>query len=282
MSFVPRLTIPLAGDPNYTNVSYGGKNKCIARDKQGFVLPNCTGYAWGRVLEECGDCNLPTTDAENWFPNAKACGYEIGQEPKVGAVICWRKGQAGVHSDGAGHVAVVESVNDGKVLWSQSDYSGTVANGRIWRLLSGNPKTYFSGLTFQGYIYIPVNDTIGDPVQRDPSRLQLEVIANNLNGRLYPSTSGSKWNRYVTQGIYDIYDSKTDPDRVWYMIQKDLNGLGDNLWCASDGCRLLPPTEKDFETLYREAVEELRLVREDFASYKKLVASVAKELDALV
>lgn len=282
MDFKPRLTVPIVGDLNYTNVAYGGKNKCIARDPKGFVLPNCTGYAWGRALEAWGSCNLPTTDAENWYPNAVACGYQIGSEPKVGAVICWRKGQAGVHSDGAGHVAFVESVNGDKVLWSQSDYSGTVANGRFWRLLSGRPETYFSGLTFQGYIYAPDLGTIGDPVPRDESRLQVEVVANNLNGRLYPSISGSKWGKFVTQGVYNIYDSKADSERVWYEIQQDVNGIGDNLWCASDGCKLLPPTTTDYERLYRETLEELEAVKADFQNYKKLVASVAKELDALV
>lgn len=40
------------------------------------------------------------------------------------------------------------------VLWSESNWSGTAANGRYWRTRRGNPATLYSsaGLTFQGYI----------------------------------------------------------------------------------------------------------------------------------
>lgn len=44
--YEPRLTTPSASDPNWINVAYGGKNKCIVRNSAysaspGDVLPNC-------------------------------------------------------------------------------------------------------------------------------------------------------------------------------------------------------------------------------------------------
>ena len=287
MNFVPRLVVPYAGDPNYMNVAYGGKNKCIARNLSGTVLPNCTGYTWGRCLEAWGYCDLPTTDAENWFPNAGKPEYgshETGQTPKLGAVLCWSKGEVGVHTDGAGHVAFVEAVNaDGTVTWSQSDYSGTVENGRYWRLITGKPEKYFSSLTWQGYIYPKEDlpDTVGTPVARDKTRLQVQVVADDLRGRLYPTVNGSKWNKFITKGVYDILDTASADGYVWYMIQRDVNGIGDNLWGADVGMELLIPEQKDYEKLYLEAVEELNEVRKDFENYKSYVRDIAKELDAL-
>ena len=290
MIFVPRTVVPYAGDPNYVNVSYGGKNKCIARNSAGFVLPNCTGYAWGRALEAWGECHLPTTDAENWYLNANKKeygGHTLGTKPKIGSVMCWRKGQAGVHSDGAGHVAFVEAVNsDGTVTWSQSDYSGTVGNGRYWRLITGKPEFYFSGLSWQGYIYPTVEfdgkDTVGDPVERDKERLQVEVVSDNLRGRLYPSTSGSTWGKYITTGVYDILDTATDGGYVWYEIQKNLNGIGDNLWGADVGMKLLLPEGDDYKKMYFELLQKYGALEEEYENYKGYVRAISKELDALV
>lgn len=42
MIYTPRLSAPSVNDKNYINTSYGGYNKCIARDGRGNVLPNCT------------------------------------------------------------------------------------------------------------------------------------------------------------------------------------------------------------------------------------------------
>lgn len=113
----------------------------------------CVGYSWGRWREILGkNPNLSLNNAENWW--AHNDGYKRGKTPKVGAVICWRKGQAGNASDGAGHVAVVEQVkSNGDIIVSESHYGGT-----RWRLKTYTAPNYYLGssYTFQGFIYIPI------------------------------------------------------------------------------------------------------------------------------
>ena len=50
--FNKRTNAPQPTNNRYINVNYGGLNYCVVRDpSNGFVLPNCTGYCWGRALE---------------------------------------------------------------------------------------------------------------------------------------------------------------------------------------------------------------------------------------
>lgn len=150
--YKPRLTAPSTSDKNWIKSTKGGYNYCI-EIKNGSCLPNCVGYAWGRWRELLGSKpNLSTGNAENWFN--KKDGYTRGQEPKVGAVICWRKGKAGDSSDGAGHVAIVEEVkSNGDVVTSNSAYNGT----RFYTKTYKKSNNYYMGskYTFQGFIYIP-------------------------------------------------------------------------------------------------------------------------------
>lgn len=124
--------------------------------QSGYGLPNCTCYAWGRFWECQGTSgsrpNLSLGNAEDWWGHTSD-GYQRGQTPKVGAVICWRKGVAGDNSDGAGHVGIVEAVNDdGTIVTSESAY-----NGYFFRTKTRNPTTNWDGgeYTFQGFIYNP-------------------------------------------------------------------------------------------------------------------------------
>lgn len=154
MAFEPRLSAPSTSNKWWKHTSAGGKNSCILISG-GSVLPNCVGYAWGRFGEILGKApKLSRGNAENWWDYND--GYERGQTPKLGAVACWRKGKAGVSSDGAGHVAVVEKVyEDGSITISNSGYKST----RFWtQTLKKGYK--MSGYTFQGFIYNPaVSDT---------------------------------------------------------------------------------------------------------------------------
>lgn len=149
--YSPRLTAPSTTNKNYLHYTRGGYNYCI-RISGNSCLPNCVGYAWGRWREILGKKhNLSLSNAENWWGNTSD-GYKRGQTPKVGAVMCWRKGKAGVASDGAGHVAVVEKVNaDGSVTYSNSNYKGT----RFYTRTLKAPYRLSSAYTFQGFIYLP-------------------------------------------------------------------------------------------------------------------------------
>ena len=74
--------------------------------------------------------------------------------PVEGAAICWRKGQAGVSSHGAGHVAIVEEVkSNGDVVTSNSSYGGTWFYMQTVAKASG--YSIGSAYAFQGFILPP-------------------------------------------------------------------------------------------------------------------------------
>lgn len=150
MTFNPRTTAPSTSNKFYIHTSGGGYNKCI-KISGVQCLPNCVGYAYGRFMEEAGltSCKLPMCNAEDWWNNSPA--YAKGQTPKVGAVMCFRKGKVGTSADGAGHVLIVEKVyEDGSILCSQSGYGAK----RFWTSKFTKPYK-LNGYTFQGFIYNP-------------------------------------------------------------------------------------------------------------------------------
>lgn len=160
MKFVERTTAPSNDNKFYLKAGKGGYNRAMEiNSKTHSCLPNCVGMAHGRWLESQNQTDynkydkLPTGNAENYYTYKKD-GYKRGTTPKLGAIICWRKGKAGVASDGAGHVAFVEKVYDnGDVLTSNSAYGGR----RYYTKKYVKSKKYYLGskYTFQGFIYNP-------------------------------------------------------------------------------------------------------------------------------
>lgn len=146
MSYVPRLTAPSSTDKNWLIPSYGGYNDCL-HIGGGSVLANCVGYAWGRFMEILGSKpKLSRSDARDWYGNT-GDGYARGQQPQLGAVICWS-------SDSGGHVAIVEEIAaDGTLTLSASNYY----TGERFVLQYVSPPNYTlsSRHTFQGFIYNP-------------------------------------------------------------------------------------------------------------------------------
>lgn len=157
--FIERNTAPAYNNKYYVKTTYGGYNRCIAIDSTGSVLPNCTGYAFGRFMECAGvqECNLAVSNATNWYGYND--GYERGALPKRGAVLCYSGGW-----ESRGHVAFVEEVySDNSILISQSNYGGTK-----WEQIRLNAPSYVqgSGLKFQGFIYNPY-------VEDSPSNIKM-------------------------------------------------------------------------------------------------------------
>ena len=151
--FTPRITAPTTTDKHWIKSSCGGLNDCLKISGDS-VLPNCVGYAWGRFYEIIGSRpKLSTGNAENWYPNT-ADGYERSSTPRLGAVACWRKGQAYNEADGCGHVAIVEEIKpNGDIVCSNSAYGGA----RFYMKTYSKSEGYNSGaLTFQGFILPPV------------------------------------------------------------------------------------------------------------------------------
>jgi surface antigen len=149
--FIPRLEAPSDDDLNWIKTTHGGYNKCIVIDEvTGSVLPNCTGYAWGRFLEENNitDCNLSRGNGGVWYSHND--GYQRGITPRLGAVICWDK------VGGDGHVAVVEEIKpNGDITTSNSAYNGS--RFFIEHLTRASNYSRGSLYSFQGFIY-PIED----------------------------------------------------------------------------------------------------------------------------
>lgn len=179
MNFIPRLTAPSQTDLHWIKTTHGGYNRCIEIDSStGSVLPNCTGYAWGRFLEENNltDCNLSRGNAEIWFSNTSD-GYSRGQTPKLGAIICWYSTQSG------GHVAVVEKIkSNGDIVTSNSAYGGT----RFY-LKTLSPPNYNMGsaYTFQGFIYSPNEFTPDTPTIKRNNTFPWVLYSNKLRNKRY-------------------------------------------------------------------------------------------------
>lgn len=191
MEMTKRTVAPAADNKYYLHTSYGGFNSCI-HIKDGSVLPNCVGYAWGRWYELLGEKpKLSRGNAENWYPNTSD-GYKRGSTPKVGAVICWRKGKEYNSADGAGHVAIVEHVySDKSILISQSAYGGK----RFTTKTLKPPYSYGSAYTLQGFIYPPVNFT--PEIKIDPAKSFDKTIAGTYktNSALHIRTGAGTTNQ---------------------------------------------------------------------------------------
>lgn len=174
-----RTTKPESGNKFYNTVSKGGYSHCIVgcpTDKGCNVLSNCVGYACGRFNEIIGTMKYPylNCNAENFIERAKnTYGLKVGQEPKVGAIMCWQKGGTLSGSDGAGHVAIVEKVIDANTVYtSESGYGGSA----FWNSTRKNTNGRWgigSGYTFRGFIY---NPSVKEEVTPTPSSSDYEYI----------------------------------------------------------------------------------------------------------
>ena len=163
--FKPRTSRPEAGNKYYITIASGGWSKAIKgkpTDSMCDVLANCVGYAYGRFHEIAGNPKMDMFDpvnAENLFANAKKHGLKTGSKPKLGALIVWQKGATLSSSDGAGHVAVVESISDnGNILTSESGYG---AKSPWWTTTRKPPYAYKAGYKLLGYVYQPVVIPVG-------------------------------------------------------------------------------------------------------------------------
>lgn len=184
--FVQRTTAPTQADAWYyaNNPFY----------QSGYGMPNCTAYAWGRFAELLGSApKLSLGNAEDWY--GKADGYSRGKSPRVGAVICWRKGTAGEGSDGAGHVAIVEQVNaDGSIVTSESGWGSSAFWWRTNRSKGSGNWGQSSAYTFQGFIY--------HPMDFDGSGVDVEPITGNryLTQEEMENNARYIWNYLGSQG----------------------------------------------------------------------------------
>lgn len=242
--YSPRLSAPSTTDKNYLHYSAGGYNYCI-EIKNDSCLPNCVGYAWGRWREILGyKHKLSTGNAENFY--LKADGYARGQKPRVGAVICWRKGKAKYAEDGCGHVAIVEKINnDGTIVCSESNYGGSRFNTRT--LKASNSYYLGKNYVFQGFIYLPIEFDKEEPkVEEKPKeeiKLKFEIGDKVIiNGPLYRSSTAAKATSSVSNKITTI-------TRIALGAAHPYNTTGDLGWMNEENIKLYEEPKKEKEPI---------------------------------
>ena len=240
-----RTKKPEAGNKFYNTKSNGGYSTCIKgkpTDKGCNVLANCVGYACGRFNEIIGEMKYPSLNcnAENFIERAKnTYGLEVGQTPKVGAIMCWQKGTLS-GSDGAGHVAIVEKViSNTEVYTSESSYGGTAFFNAI--RTKGTGKWGISNYTFRGFIYNPAIKPEPTPIPGPSSKFTIgdKVV---INGPLYISS-----NAITASG--NVNNKTTTITRKVVGAAHPYNTTGDLGWMdESSICAYVEPTPtKDFK-----------------------------------
>ena len=231
-----RTTKPESGNKFYNTVSKGGYSHCIVgypTDKGCNVLANCVGYACGRFNEIIGTMKYPylNCNAENFIERAKnTYGLKVGQEPKVGAIMCWQKGATLSGSDGAGHVAIVEKVIDANTVYtSESSYGGSA----FWNSTRKNTNGRWgigSGYTFRGFIFNPsIKDESYDELDKYTDEELAKMVWQGKfgNGEERKQRLGKRYSvvqNLVNQGIGKDNKHKESKPDILLMVKKTIRG----------------------------------------------------------
>ena len=251
--FTMRTSRP-ANNKNYIVTGSGGWNTCIKGNPQygpANALANCVGYASGRfneiinIARDTNGCTYKNLNcnAFGFKEKAEAAGLETGSTPRLGAIICWGK------EGGAGHVAVVERVDNNNQIYTSE--SGWGSSSIFWNQTRTNSNGRWgcgNGYYFRCFIYLPsdVQNAIGGTtpstpitpnVDRDTNRNQIEIKVNDLRVR-EGAGLGCGILGFASVGIYN-YSNTADVDGyIWYQI-------ADGQWIASSDAwtAVLPKTE---------------------------------------
>lgn len=200
------------------------------------IYGNCTWFAFGRFWE-CGTPptlpHLPTGNAGDWY-NAND-GYERGQTPRLGAVICFSGGNQSAGYSGLGHVAIVEEIHaDGTITVGESGW-----RGYDWRLNTRDPsESYpYSNSTeqyeFQGFIYNPyVTTTPPEPSSWITGNRYLSRSEQDQNAiKFYyrASALGASYNAILGM-LANIESESTINPGIWESLDPYNGGYGLVQW----------------------------------------------------
>lgn len=214
--FTARTTAPAKTDKRFIHYSKSGYNTCISINQQtGYVLPNCVGYAQGRLLEIRGESKvnwkLPACNAEDWYEMAQRNGMSVGQTPKLGAVVCWRAGQTHNGADGAGHVAIIEEIKpNGDIVISQSAYGGQ--EFYLSTITKASGYMYASSRPLVGFIYCGI-DFDDEPTATTTTTVKAGLKVELRNVPSYASES-SLSSYGLRSGTYYTWDATVRNGRV--------------------------------------------------------------------
>lgn len=218
MKFNKRTVTPSKADKHFINYARGGYNTCITINQQaGYVLPNCVGYAQGRLLELHGEnkinWKLPACNAEDWYDKAKANGLQVGHTPKLGAVVVWRAGNTHNSADGAGHVAIVEEIKaNGDIVVSQSAYGGQEFYMSTITKASG--YMYAANRPLVGFVYAGVEFEEDKPEpEQSTTSVQAGIKVELKNVQAYASEA-SLGSYGLRSGTYYTWDGNPKNGRI--------------------------------------------------------------------
>lgn len=214
--FTIRTTRP-ANNKNFITRGSGGWNTCIKgnpRYQYADALANCVGYASGRfneiinIARETTGCTYTTLNcnAVGFKERAEAAGLKTGSTPRRGAIMCWGKEGA------AGHVAIVERVNNSNSVYTSE--SGWGSSAIFWNSTRSNNNGRWgigAGYYFRCFIYLP------DDVQKaidaeEPTPTPQPTPSNKFNigdkviidGPLYVSSTASSPAGHVSNKVTNI------------------------------------------------------------------------------
>lgn len=214
--FTMRTTRP-ANNKNFITRGSGGWNTCIKgnpRYQYADALANCVGYASGRfneiinIARETTGCTYTTLNcnAVGFKERAEAAGLKTGSTPRRGAIMCWGKEGA------AGHVAIVERVNNNNSVYTSE--SGWGSSAIFWNSTRSNNNGRWgigAGYYFRCFIYLPddVQKAIDaeeptptpQPTPSDKFNIGDKVV---VNGPLYVSSTASSPAGHVSNKVTNI------------------------------------------------------------------------------
>lgn len=214
--FTMRTTRP-ANNKNFITRGSGGWNTCIKgnpRYQYADALANCVGYASGRfneiinIARETTGCTYTTLNcnAVGFKERAEAAGLKTGSTPRRGAIMCWGKEGA------AGHVAIVERVNNSNSVYTSE--SGWGSSAIFWNSTRSNNNGRWgigAGYYFRCFIYLPddVQKAIDaeeptptpQPTPSDKFNIGDKVV---VNGPLYVSSTASSPAGNVSNKVTNI------------------------------------------------------------------------------
>lgn len=214
--FTMRTTRP-ANNKNFITRGSGGWNTCIKgnpRYQYADALANCVGYASGRfneiinIARETTGCTYTTLNcnAVGFKERAEAAGLKTGSTPRRGSIMCWGK------EGGAGHVAIVERVNNSNSIYTSE--SGWGSSAIFWNSTRSNNNGRWgigAGYYFRCFIYLPddVQKAIDaeeptptpQPTPSDKFNIGDKVV---INGPLYVSSTASSPAGHVSNKVTNI------------------------------------------------------------------------------
>lgn len=207
MAYKARMERPEAGNPYYNTKANGGYSDAIKgnpTDAGCDVLANCVGYAYGRFNEigGYGYCKyLRPVNAENFIQYKGS--LTVGQTPKLGACMVWRKGNTLGGSDGAGHVAIVEQINSPTQI--KTSESGYGSSSPFWtktrnKGADGNWGAG-AGYAFLGFIY---NPAVSDEEEKQDEEKPAGEVSSYTRAWLQKMFDHLKKLGYSDAGIYGM------------------------------------------------------------------------------